>query len=64
MDTHAFGLQAHCYFTRLNLKKNGASPNRLLVFLGIHRNPKQREMFNSYEGLFEIIPFIYFYPLG
>ena len=37
----------HCYFTRLNLKKMGPLQFCLPVFLGIHRNPKQKEFSNS-----------------
>ena len=41
---------SHCYFTRLNLKKMGPLQFCLPVFLGIHRNPKQKEFLNSCEG--------------
>ena len=37
------------YFTRLKLKKLGSLQFCLSVFLGIYRNPKQKEIFNSYE---------------
>ena len=40
----------HCYFTRLNLKKMGLLQFCLPIFLGFHRNPKQKEIFNSCEG--------------
>ena len=40
----------HCYFARLNLKKMGSLQFCLPVFLGIHRNPKQKEFFNSRKG--------------
>ena len=41
---------SHCYYIRLNLKKMGPLQFCLPVFLGIHRNPKQKEIFNSCEG--------------
>ena len=41
----------HCYFTRLNLKKNGPSSVLPSNLLGSHRNPKQKRFFlNSCEG--------------
>ena len=43
-------IHTHCYFSRLNLKKMGPLQFCLPVFLGIHRNPKQKEIFNSCEG--------------
>ena len=42
--------RAHCYFTRLNLRKMGSLQFCLPVFLGIHRNPKRIFFFNSCEG--------------
>ena len=41
---------SHCYFTRLNLTKMGHLQFCLSIFLGIHRNPKQKVFFNSCEG--------------
>ena len=41
---------SHCYFTRLNLKKMGPLQFCLPVFLGIHRNHTQKELFDSWEG--------------
>jgi hypothetical protein len=41
---------SHCYFAKLNLKKMGPLQFFLPVFLEIHRNPKQKEIFNSCEG--------------
>ena len=38
-------LVPHCYFTRLNLKKMGPIQFCLSIFLGIHRNPKQKDFF-------------------
>ena len=43
-------LRPHCYSIRLNLKKMGPLQFCLPVFLGIHRNPKQKESFNLCEG--------------
>ena len=40
----------HCYFTRLNLEKRGPLQFCILVFLGIHRKPKQKEFSNFCEG--------------
>ena len=39
----------HCYFTRLNHRKMVPLWFCLPIFLGIHRNTKQKEMFNSCE---------------
>ena len=36
---------AHCYFSRLNLKKMGPLQFCLSIFLGIRRNPKQIDFF-------------------
>ena len=44
-------LYSHCYFTRLNLRKMGPLQFCLPVFLGIHRNPKQSENFDSCAGI-------------
>ena len=41
----------HCYSIRLNLKKMGLLQFCLPVFLGINKNPKQKEFFNLREGL-------------
>ena len=38
--------RSHCYSIRSNLKKMGPLQFCLPVFLGIHRNPKQKEFFN------------------
>ena len=43
-------LHTHCYFTRLNLDKMEPLQFCLSISLGILRNPKQKEFFNSYEG--------------
>ena len=43
-------LHTHCYFTRLNLNKMEPLQFCLSISLGILRNPKQKEFFNSYEG--------------
>ena len=40
----------HCYSISSNLKKMGHLQFCLPVFLGIHRNPKQKEVSNSYGG--------------
>ena len=40
---------SHCYFTRLNLKKMGPLQFCPSIFLGIHRNPKQKDFFNYCE---------------
>ena len=40
------------YSIRLNLKEMGPLQFCLPVFLGIHRNPKQKECFNSRKGFF------------
>ena len=53
----------HCYSTRSNLKQMGPLRFCLPVCLGIHRNLKQKS-FLFVWGIFEIIPFIHFYPLG
>ena len=42
----------HCYSIRSNLKKMGPLQFCLPVFLGIHRNPIQKEFFHSCEGFF------------
>ena len=34
----------HCYLTRLNLRKMGPLQFCLRVFLGVHRNPKQKKI--------------------
>jgi len=39
----------HCDYIRLNVKKMGPLQFCLPVFLGIHRDPKQKEFFNSCE---------------
>ena len=41
---------SHCYSIRSNLKEMGPLQFCLPVFLRIHRNPKQKEFFNSCEG--------------
>ena len=40
----------HCYSLRSNLKKMIPLQFCLPIFLGIHRNPKQKEFFNSRKG--------------
>ena len=46
-----FGVDTtHCYSIRSNLKTMGPLQLCLPVFLGIHRNPKQKEFFNSHKG--------------
>ena len=40
----------HFYLTRLNLEKMGRLQFCLSIFIGMHRNPKQKEFFNSCEG--------------
>ena len=49
-DLFRLTLISHCYFTRLNLLKMGPLQFCLSIFLGIHRNPKQKEFFDSCEG--------------
>ena len=41
---------SHCYSVRSNLWNMGPLQFCLIVFLGIHRNPKQNVFFNSLEG--------------
>ena len=41
---------SHCCSIRSNLKKVGPLQVCLPVFLGIHRNPKQKDFFNSRQG--------------
>ena len=55
---------AHCCSIRSNLKKMGPLQICLPVFLGIHKNPKQKDFFYFARGIFEIILFIHFYLLG
>ena len=45
-------LFSHCYSIRSNLKKMGPLQFCLPVFLGIHRNPKQKDFFNLFEEFF------------
>ena len=42
--------EEHFYFTRLNLQKVGPLQFCLLIFLGIHMNPKQKQLYNFCEG--------------
>ena len=42
--------EARQYTLLLNLKKMGPLQFCLSIFFGIHRNPKQKEFFNSCEG--------------
>ena len=44
------GAESHCYSIRSNLKKMDPLQFCLPVFLGIHRNPKQKDFFNSRKG--------------
>ena len=43
-------IYSHSYFTRLYLKKMGPLQFCLSIFLGIQRNPKQKDFFDSCEG--------------
>ena len=54
MPGNASFRNTHCYSIRLNLNKMGPLQFCFPVCLEIHRNPKQKEFFNSCEGFLRL----------
>ena len=57
-------VNSHFYFTSLKLWKMGPLQFYLPVLLMIHTTPKQKRNFSFLWGIFKIISFIHFFPVG